>query len=105
MQQNGPLQPPRIYPRIRAAGASTGRCQQDPGCWRGVGARPVPPHRGMEFQPLPVADLDAPAAEDTDGPWRAVAPTFGKSGDDAGWYTYVLWRITLMLKILKVAAS
>eukprot|EP01043_Picozoa_sp_COSAG02_P020353 COSAG02_NODE_1002_length_15290_cov_16.085314_9_plen_71_part_00 len=55
----------------------------------------------MELQPLPVADLGAPAAtEDTDGPWRAAYPSFGKSFDDGDWSLYVLWRLTLMLKIL-----
>lgn len=37
--------------------------------------------------------------------WRAVVPNFGKSPDDGDWFLYVLWRVTLMLKILKVAAS
>lgn len=49
-------------------------------------------------------DSRCPSPTSTPPRW-AVVPNFGKSPDDAGWFMYVLWRITLMLKILKVAAS
>eukprot|EP01046_Picozoa_sp_COSAG06_P078124 COSAG06_NODE_25782_length_628_cov_15.219282_1_plen_179_part_01 len=38
-------------------------------------------------------------------PWAALHPNFGKSPDNPDWFTYVLWRLILMLIYLKVPAA